>query len=117
MTNQILKEPIITEKSMKQTEAGRYVFKVEKGVTKNQIKEAIHRAFGVDVVEVMTVNVKGKKRKSGRRSIEISGYKKTIIGLAPGQKIEAFEEPKNKKISLVSRSRSEQKRKKEKKTK
>jgi len=114
MTNQILKEPIITEKSMKQTEGGSYVFKVEKGVTKNQIKEAINSAFGVDVVEVMTINVKGKKRKSGQHSIEISGYKKAIIRLASGQKIEAFEEPKSKKISVVSRSRSEQKKKEEK---
>lgn len=89
----VLKQPIITEKSMTQTSLNRYTFKVARNATKGQIKQAIKKAFKVDVIDIKTTKIAGKKRRVGRsrRQITKPEAKKAIVQLKEGQKIDIFE--------------------------
>lgn len=86
----VLKRPIITEKSMAGTNVGRYTFEVEKAANKLEIAEAVADAFKVDVVDVHVMIVKGKTRRAGRRISKQSDWKKAIVTLAEGQRIERY---------------------------
>lgn len=89
----ILKKPIITEKSLLATGQGFYTFEVDRRATKHQIKKAVEDHFKVDVVSVRTLNYKGKQKRFGkaRRKIQTSGFKKALVKLKPGQKLDIFE--------------------------
>ena len=89
----IIKRPIITEKSIAQTALGKYTFAVDPSATKGQIREAVKNFFGVDVIGVQTIKVKGTLRKSGKRRVQTkqSDWKKAVVELKEGQKIEYFE--------------------------
>jgi large subunit ribosomal protein L23 len=91
----VLKKPMITEKALNQSVLGKYIFAVDKRATKKMISQAVHQAFGVEVMAVKTINLKGKTRRLGRRrkSIQLSNWKKAIVQLAPGQKIDVFTVP------------------------
>jgi large subunit ribosomal protein L23 len=91
----VLKKPMITEKALNQSVLGKYIFAVDKRATKEMISQAVHQAFGVEVVAVRTINLKGKTRRLGRRRkpIQLSNWKKAIVQLAPGQKIDVFTVP------------------------
>jgi large subunit ribosomal protein L23 len=88
----IILAPVITEKSMAGTAFQQYAFEVHSSASKTQIKSAIHEIFKVDVVKINTVNVGGKSKNFARRGSRTSGkqsdWKKAIVTLAPGQKIE-----------------------------
>ena len=88
----IIVAPVITEKSMAGTAYQQYAFEVAKSASKTQIKSAIHEIFKVDVIKINTVNVMGKSKNFARRGHRSSGkqsdWKKAIVTLAPGQKIE-----------------------------
>ncbi len=86
----VLLRPVITEKSMSQTNAGRYTFAVAPGATKQEIAEAVAIAFKVDVVAVNTSMVRGKERRLGRRIGHRPGWKKAIVTIASGQRIERY---------------------------
>ncbi|WP_322797204.1 50S ribosomal protein L23 [Tepidiforma sp.] len=87
----VLIRPIITEKSTLLTAQDKYVFEVDPRANKTQIKEAVQLAFNVRVAEVNTFNVKGKPRRFGRRVVHRPSWKKAIVTLVPGDKIELFE--------------------------
>lgn len=87
---EIIKAPIVTEKSSRLAEDGRYTFKVEKKANKVEIKNAIETIFKVKVVSVNTLTVLPKHRRVGKHSGLTAGYKKAIVTLVPGQKIEGF---------------------------
>ena len=85
----IILAPVITEKSSRIAETGnRIVFKVRKDANKTQIKQAIEKIYNVKVTNVNTVNVKPKSKRVGRYTGKTSAYKKAIITLAEGSKIE-----------------------------
>jgi large subunit ribosomal protein L23 len=88
----VILAPLITEKSMVGTTAQQYTFEVNPRATKTQIKFAVAEIFGVTVLSVNTVNVAGKRKnfaRRGRRSTGVqSDWKKAIVTIAPGQKIE-----------------------------
>src|SRR5690348_9965354 len=88
----ILIAPIITEKSMSGTMFSQYVFEVHPRATKTQIRRAVEEIFRVSVVKVNTVNVRGKMKNFARRGRRVAGrqsdWKKAIVAIAPGQKIE-----------------------------
>jgi large subunit ribosomal protein L23 len=86
----VLVRPIITEKSMTGTNSGRYTFQVAKAATKQEIAQAVAESFKVDVVAVNTATVKGKVRKVGKRVGKQSDWKKAIVTLAEGQRIERY---------------------------
>lgn len=85
--------PIVTEKAMKASEGGKYSFIVANRSTKTDIKNAIKSMFKVNVVEVRTMVVKGKKIRVGMRRIEIAKprWKKALVKLKKGEKIGILE--------------------------
>ena len=87
----VLLRPIITEKTTVLTGQDKYVFEVDIRANKNQIKEAVQVAFSVRVTDVNTMVVKGKPKRFGRRITERPDWKKAVVTLVPGDKIELFE--------------------------
>lgn len=86
--SRFLKEPHISEKATNLSEDGKYIFKVYKDANKSEIKKAISNLYGVAVKEVNIINIKTKiKLLRGKRG-EKSGYKKAIVTLEKGHKIE-----------------------------
>mgnify|MGYP000918068874 CR=1 FL=1 len=85
----ILKAPIITEKSSAiASNEGKYVFKVAVDTNKTAIKQAVEKIFNVKVLSVNTVNVHPKKKRVGRYTGLTNKYKKAIVTLAEGNKID-----------------------------
>jgi large subunit ribosomal protein L23 len=87
----VLLRPIITEKTTVLTGADKYVFEVDLRANKNQIREAVQVAFNVRVAEVNTMVMKGKPKRFGRKVVNRPDWKKAIVTLVPGDKIELFE--------------------------
>ncbi|AUD64337.1 50S ribosomal protein L23 [Tenericutes bacterium MZ-XQ] len=88
---EIIKAPIITEQSTQLIESqNRYTFKVEKSANKVEIKKAIEAIFNVKVLSVNTVNVLPKFKRMGKYEGYKPAYKKAVVKIAEGQKIDAF---------------------------
>ena len=88
----VIKRPVISEKSTALAEvANRYVFEVDAAASKPEIKNAVEQLFKVKVKAVNTTVVHGKNKRAGRFEFKRSNWKKAIITLAPGQKIELFQ--------------------------
>jgi large subunit ribosomal protein L23 len=87
----IIRRPIITEKSALLAEKAVYTFEVAKDANKVEIKKAIEEIFGVKVVAIRTVNVHRKPKRMSRYEGFKSAYKKAIVRLEPGQTIKEFE--------------------------
>ena len=88
---QVLRRPLITEKNSQLQVQGKYVFEVADEANKNQIKQAVEKSFKVDVTAVNIITVPGKQRRIGRQQVLTSPWKKAIVTLKPGDKIELFE--------------------------
>ncbi|MDI6591664.1 MAG: 50S ribosomal protein L23 [Patescibacteria group bacterium] len=86
----ILKAPQITEKATALAGKNQYVFKVWPRANKTEIKKAIENLYGVDVVSVKIIKVPSKRRRLGRISGWRKGYKKAIVKIREGQKIEVL---------------------------
>ena len=85
----IIIAPVITEKSAKTAENGnKIIFRVKNDANKVQIKQAIEKIWNVKVLRVNTINVKPKYKRVGRYAGTTSRYKKAIVTLAEGSKIE-----------------------------
>jgi large subunit ribosomal protein L23 len=95
MASEIVVRPVISEKSLDETQRGKYTFRVHPDANKLQVKQAIEELFKVDVldVNVSTSKAKEKSRNRGRgRQVGwTSPWKKAVVTLAAGQKIEFFE--------------------------
>ncbi len=87
----VLRRPLITEKSTELQAQGKYAFEVAREANKRQIKEAVEKAFNVGVVKVNVITVPGKSKRAGRRMIVTPSWKKAVVTLKPGDKIELFE--------------------------
>jgi len=92
---QIIERPLLTEKSMDMSHAGKYTFRVAKDANKIEIREAVAAIFKLertDVLKVNTMNVRGKKRRMGRYPEgKTTDWKKAIVTLKPGKTITLFE--------------------------
>lgn len=86
----VLAEPHITEKATALAENNQYVFKVFPRANKTEIKKAIENLFGVEVLGVRIIRVPRKKRRLGRVEGWRKGYKKAIVRIKEGQKIEVL---------------------------
>ena len=85
----IILAPVVTEKTAGITADGnKVVFKVAKDANKVQIKQAVEEAFNVKVSNVNTINVRPKKKRVGRYTGDTKAYKKAIITLAEGSKLD-----------------------------
>jgi len=93
MIKTILISPIITEQSMVFVKQGKFSFLVAKGIDKKTIKKAVQDTFSVDVTDVDTIMQKGKSQKVGVRRMKKNtpAYKKAIVTLKEGQKIDIFD--------------------------
>lgn len=88
----IIKRPLITEKSTIQKEMdNQLAFEVDRRANKIEIKKAVERIFKVQVETVRTMNYQGKKKRLGRTMGRRRHWKKAVVTLKPGQKIEFFE--------------------------
>ena len=88
---EILQHPLITEKNTTLQAQGKYAFEVAEEANKQQIKQAVEKAFNVKVTAVNVMTVAGKRRRIGRRQVLTQPWKKAIVTVKPGDKIEFFE--------------------------
>jgi large subunit ribosomal protein L23 len=88
---EVLRRPIITEKNIALQSQNKYAFEVADRANKRQVKEAVERAFKVHVVSVNVITVHGKTKRMGRHQVKTSPWKKALVTLEAGQKIEFFE--------------------------
>lgn len=97
--NNLLIKPIITEKSLKEATKGRYTFMVEKSANKPYIAQVIAKVFAVKPTVIKTLIIKGEFKRAGKLRLlsKESSWKKAIVQLAPGQKIELFDVQENAK--------------------
>jgi large subunit ribosomal protein L23 len=86
----ILKTPQVTEKATDLVKENQYVFKVFPETNKTEIKRAVNELYGVDVSDVKIIKVSAKRRRIGRISGWRKGYKKAIVKIKEGQKIEVL---------------------------
>jgi large subunit ribosomal protein L23 len=87
----IILEPVVSEKSYALMADGKYTFRVDDRAHKTQIALAIEEIFEVGVVEVRTAKVRSKPKRRGLHSGKTRSWKKAIVELAPGDRIELFE--------------------------
>lgn len=88
----ILRGPVVTEKTTLQKELHNQItFRVDKRANRVEIKDAIEKAFNTQVKQVRTVQVKGKVKQRGRIVGKRNDWKKAIVTLMPGQRIDFFE--------------------------
>lgn len=85
---QTLLSPLVTEKATLMSEQGQYAFRVAIDATKPEIKQAVEGLFGVSVVDVNTLVVKGKSKRFKGRPGQRSDWKKAMVRLAEGQSID-----------------------------
>lgn len=89
---EIIKRPVITEKSGQLGGQNQYVFEVDRRANKNMIKQAVEKAFNVTVLGVNVMMMKPKMGRYGRRAVvKTSAWKKAVVTLSPGDRIEFFE--------------------------
>ena len=88
---EVLRRPLITEKNTALQAENKYAFEVAGEANKLQVKQAVEKAFKVNVTAVNIMTVPGKTRRIGRRQVLTQSWKKAIVTLKPGDKIAFFE--------------------------
>ena len=88
----VIKKPIITEKStIARDEENKYFFEVDRSANKIEIAKAVEKLFKVKVLNVSTMNMLGKKKRMGKVAGKKRDWKKAIVTLASGDRIEVYE--------------------------
>ena len=87
----ILIRPVISEKSYALIAEGKYTFRVDDRAHKMQIAQAVREVFGVEVAQVRTAKVRSKPKRRGLQKGRTRAWKKAVVQLAPGERIELFE--------------------------
>ena len=88
---QVLRSPVISEKSYALIAQNKYTFRVHPDAHKTQVRAAVEDVFNVRVVDVRTMKMKSKPKRRGWTSGRTRTWKKAIVELAPGDRIELFE--------------------------
>jgi large subunit ribosomal protein L23 len=88
---QVIRQPIISEKSYALIAENKYTFRVHPQAHKTQIRKAVEEIFKVRVVDVRTMRLKPKPKRRGWTTGRTRSWKKAVIELAPGDRIELFE--------------------------
>ena len=95
LASQVVLRPVISEKSMDETQRGKYTFAVHDDANKLMIRAAVEELFKVTVVDVNVLTTKAKEKSRNRRRGRVRGFtspwKKAIVTVKPGDKIEFFE--------------------------
>jgi large subunit ribosomal protein L23 len=84
----IIRYPVVTEKSTLLAQQNKYIFKVSVDATKDQIKKSIENIFKVSVTKVNTINIRGKVKKFRGITAKRVDYKKAVVSLAENQTID-----------------------------
>lgn len=87
---EVIIRPIVSEKSYRAIESNRYSFEVNQRATKSHIRTAVEEIFNVKVIGVQTINVKPKPKRRGLHVGRTRCWKKAVVELAPGNRIEFF---------------------------
>lgn len=87
-SHEVLHSPHITEKATDATDSNKYIFKVGVKANKIEVKKAVESTYGVNVTAVNVINIHRKKRRVGRNIGWAKGYKKAIVSVKKGEKIE-----------------------------
>ena len=88
---QVILEPVVSEKSYALMADGKYTFRIDDRAHKTQVAKAVEEIFSVSVVAVRTMQVRSKPKRRGLHSGRTRSWKKAIVQLAPGDRIELFE--------------------------
>ena len=88
---EVLRHPVITEKNTDLQALGKYSFEVAGEANKQQVKQAVEKAFKVKVTAVNVISVPGKERRIGRSKVLTRSWKKAIVTLKSGDSIQFFE--------------------------
>ncbi len=88
---EVLRRPLVTEKNAALQAQGKYAFEVAEEANKEQVKQAVEKAFNVTVTQVNVMIVSGKGRRMRGRWVMNPPWKKAIVSLKPGDKIEIVE--------------------------
>ena len=88
---EVLIAPVVSEKSYGQIAQNRYTFKVHQDAHKTQVRQAVEELFDVKVVNVAIIKVQAKPKRRGRFAGVRPGWKKAVVQLKVGDKIEIFE--------------------------
>jgi large subunit ribosomal protein L23 len=84
----VIRRPIVTEKSMRGTTIGKYTFEVDGTSSKPVIRAAVERLFDVRVTKVNVIRIPGRMRRRGQHTYRESGMRKAIVTLRGGDKID-----------------------------
>jgi large subunit ribosomal protein L23 len=90
-SREVIIEPVISEKSYALMADGKYTFRVHDRAQKTQIAHAVEQIFGVRVAGVRTSHVRAKPKRRGLHSGKTRAWKKAVVQLGPGDRIEMFE--------------------------
>ncbi len=91
-TFEVLRRPLITEKStILQDAQNKYAFEVDTRANKVQVKSAVEEAFNVKVTDVNMATIKGKRKRFGPKLVKRPSWKKAVVSLRPGDRIQIFE--------------------------
>ncbi|MGC9194800.1 MAG: 50S ribosomal protein L23 [Syntrophobacteraceae bacterium] len=89
---EILRRPLVTEKSTtEKDQRNKLFFEVDRRANKIEIKEAVQKFFKVDVLDVATLNMSGKVKRVGRNFSKMPDWKKAVVTIKAGQRVEFFE--------------------------
>lgn len=89
----ILREPVVTEKSYAGTgEANQYTFRIARSASKTEVKAAVEAIFEVKVDKVQVINMPSKPKRRGQHAGTRSGYRKAVVRLAEGHSLEMADE-------------------------
>ena len=91
MNRQIIKKPLVTEKSSSLAEKSVYTFEVDRKATKDEVKAAIEDFFSVKVKSVKTLVCRGRSKRSARGMTKVKYWKKAYVTLGEGQSLSLFE--------------------------
>jgi large subunit ribosomal protein L23 len=88
---EVVRRPLVTEKNTALQATGKYGFEVREEASKEQIKQAIEKAFKVTVTKVNVMTVRGREQRVGRKKVLAGTWKKAVVTLKAGDKIQIFE--------------------------
>ena len=89
--SQVLRRPLVTEKMTRLGEKNKYAFEVDARANRLEVKGAVEKAFNVKVASVNILRVKGKTKRMGPRLVAGPGWKKAVVTLREGYKLQLFE--------------------------
>ena len=84
----VIRRPIVTEKSIRGTTFNKYTFEVGGGASKPVIRDAVERMFQVHVTKVNVIRIHGRQRRRGQHYYREAGYRKAVVTLVSGDKID-----------------------------